>query len=255
MKISNRVEQIFSHAVALEQAGTFKNTIYVNRNEIYILNFDHTVLLRFKLRKSETPFQQPVSFRANDYDSKHFYEEGDQVVFEKSISGFVRKKSCGKPELSPNDIKRLFENRERKGQEFNSLILPSNLISLLDTSLSHIEFSGQKGKGLTIIQRNIYSGGILKIVPENKNKGLFELKTLKKSFGPIGLRTNDFIALFTFQDVLNFGFEENYITVSSIDKNKMDFSGFIACCLYDEIIQIKEVQNNGRQKQKIRRSK
>ena len=72
MKITDLVEQIFAHAVALDQSGGLRNTIYAIGSEIYILNYDHTVLLRFRLRRSEACFETPVSFRANDYDSNGF---------------------------------------------------------------------------------------------------------------------------------------------------------------------------------------
>ena len=75
MKITGQIEQIFAHAVALDQNGGLRNSIYAEGKEIFIMNYDHTVLLRFKLRESENPFSGPISFKANDYDSPEFYEE------------------------------------------------------------------------------------------------------------------------------------------------------------------------------------
>lgn len=254
MKVTELVESIFAHAVALDQSGGLRNTIYALQNEIYILNYDYTVLLKFTLRKSETPFEAPISFRANDYDSNSFYEKAGKIVFETKKGGFLRKKSCGKSDLSPEEVQKLFESYPApKG---DSVILPKEILSLFEKELSHIEFHGQKGKPLKMTQRNIYSGAIIEV--QQIPKKLLQ-ETLKYDFGPIAIKTNDFFALYSFQDNLEFTFpkeekEGSYLIAKSIDRGKRDMQGIIACCLYDEIIKIKEAKDGG-QKQKIRRSK
>lgn len=241
MKISGTIEQIFAHAVALDQSGGLKNSIYADGKEVFIMNYDHTVLLRFKLRGSENPFDNPISFKANDYDSNEFYEEDGKIVFVSGIKGYERKKTCGKAEYTPEEVKKLFKEYKKELGERETLVIDKSIISLLDQDLSHIEFSGKKGEPLKMIQRNIYSGGVVEI--SEKTEGLFS-NELKKDFGPVGVKTADFIALFTFQDSLVFDFpdtnKEDYIFVHSVDKKKRDMSGCIALCLYDELIKIQE---------------
>ncbi|MHA2017136.1 MAG: hypothetical protein ACTSXY_02570 [Promethearchaeota archaeon] len=253
MKISDLVESIFSHAVALDQSGGLRNTIYALQNEIYILNYDYTVLLRFTLRRSETPFESPISFQANDYDSNVFYEKNGKIIFENKKAGFLRKKSCGQTDLSPEEVCKIFNKYPNMNGD--SVILPKEILGLLEKELSHIEFCGQTGDVLKITQRNIYSGALIEVrqVPQKLLQ-----ETLTHDFGPIAIKTNDFFAMYSFQDNLKFTFpkgkEGDYIIVRSIDRGKRDMQGIIACCIYDEIIKIRRIQNGGKE-QKIRRGK
>ena len=244
MKITGQVEQIFSHAVALDQSGGLRNTIYANKREIFILNFDHTVLVRFRLKSTENPFQNPVSFRANDYDSNEFYEEDGKIIFISEKDGFQRKKSSGKAEYEPEQVKEIFYKFIDE-QPRQTVVLKKEIISLLDTDLSHIEFSGKKGEPLKMIQRNIYSGAVIEV--QQKGGGYFD-EGLDGDFGPIGIKTGDFQALFMFQDVLQFEFPydegDDYIVIRSIEKDKRDMVAVVACCLYDEIIQLRTVKKD-----------
>jgi len=243
MKITGQVEQIFAYAVALDQSGGLKNSIYAIGKEIFIMNYDHTVLLRFRLRDTEKVFENPISFKANDYDSNEFSEENGKIVFLSTNQGYEKKKVCGKAENSPEEIKALMSKFLKDKSEREEVILNNSVLSLLDMDLSHIEFSGKKGNSIKMIQRNIYSGGIIEI--NEKSEGLFQ-NSLKKNFEPIGIKTKDFEALFTFQNSLKFLFpkkgREDYIIIKSIDKNKRDMVGLIACCIYDELINIKSLK-------------
>lgn len=256
MTISGQVEQIFAQAVALDQSGGLRNTIYADKREIYVLNYDHTVLLRFRLRSHESPFNEPISFKANDYDSNEFEEIDGKIVFITEQNGWQRKKSCGRAEYSPDDVKSLFHTYlSEHSDEAESISLNKSVLSLLDADLSHIEFSAEKGGNLRMIQRNIYSGGIIEV--QERGDGMFRTQ-MSKGFGPVGIKTNDFASLFSFQDTLKFEFptreREDYIIIRSIQRDKRDMVGLIACCLYDEIIKIQEVRHGG-QKQKMKRGK
>ncbi len=244
IEVSNLIEEIFSHAVALDQSGGMRNTIYVIENEIYILSFDHTVLIRFRLRASETPFHHPISFRANDYDSNRFYEDNGQIVFVSKQGGYERRKSCSVVDTSPEQIRELFvsysggEKSERTDVHFSR-----DVLSLLDRDLSHIEFSGEKGGVVRLIQRNIYSGSVIEIQPEKTMLS----ETLDFDLEPIAMKTNDFAALFMFQEALKFSFarfgeEAHWIAIKSPRESKRSMNALVACCLYDEIIQIKEAK-------------
>ncbi len=253
MKISNLVEQIFAQAVALEQGGRFHNTIYASKRTIYIMNYDHTVLLRFQLRGSEPPFNTPVSFKANDYDSNIFEQVDGKIIFSSYNDGYEKRKICGTTDLTAEEVEKLFNDYKSTDLPRQVIQLSKTVLELLDENLSHIEFTGKKGETLTMIQRNIYSGGIIEI--KKRDTGFFT-EDLTQSFGPVAMKTNDFRALFNFQNTLKFSFpsgeNQDFIIIDSMDKSKRDISGIIACCLYDEIIEIKEARH-GRKKQEIRR--
>lgn len=240
MRISGLVEGIFSTAVAMSQDGGQRNTIYAVDKEIFILNYDHTLLLRFRLRDTEAPFHQPVGFSANDYDSNEFEERDGKIVFLTTQNGFTRKKTCGRPGTSPEEVRELYL-RYTEGATGEEVVLQRPILDLLDRELSHVEFSGEAGKTLHLVQRNIYDGTLIEI--DQKQDGLLTAP-LKNDFGPVAIKTNDFTALFNFQDALRFIFplreKEDYIIAFSLDRNRRDVTAIIAACLYDELIAIKE---------------
>jgi len=256
-KITNLVQGIFAQAVALDQSGGLKNTIYAIKNEIFILNYDHTVLLRFKLRDSEIPFNHPISFKADSYDSNVFEEKDGVITFYSDNKEYSRKKACGTTDLSPLDVKKLYKKYITEKGERDTIILSKEVLELLDTNLSHIEFASKVNEGLKITQRNIYSGELIEVEKKKSDEGMYD-KKIEHEFGPIAIKTNDFNALFNFQEVLKFSFppkdKEDYLFVRGVDDTKRNFTGIIACCLYDEIINLKQV-NHGRKVTKIRRRK
>jgi hypothetical protein len=243
MKITNLVEEIFAQAVVLDQNGGLRNTIYAIGREIFIMNYDHTVLLRFRLRATEGEFEHPISFKANDYDSNVFEEKDGKVIFFSKSDEYLRKKTCGTSELSPEEAKKLYRKYSRSvKEERDGVVLNKTVLELLDEKLSHVEFSGEKGESIKMIQRNIYSGGVIEIT--KANDGLFS-EELENDFGPVAIKTGDFKSLFYFQDSLKFSFphrgKEDFILVQSSDSSKRNFTAIVACCLYDEIIKIQEV--------------
>lgn len=258
IKVSNLVEQIFAQAVALDQSGGLRNTIFVIEDRIYVMNYDHSVLMRFKLRKSENVFTQSISFKANDYDSEMFEQKDNKIIFHQESERFTRKKICGTTDITPEEVDEIFNEFYNNESERQKITLNKEILSLLEDELSHIEFSAEEGDGIKLIQRNIYSGGIIEI--EEKNNGLFHTR-FESGFGPLGMKTGDFKALFNFQDTLDFHFPETedgeYIIVESTDQTKRNMTCIVACCLYDEIIelqQIKKEETNGRKKPKKRGS-
>ncbi len=258
MRISATVEQIFAHAVAMEQSGGLRNTVYAIENEVFILGYDNTVLLRFKLRRTEAPFAHPVSFRANDYDSQDFYEEDGKIVFSQQSGDYTRLKRCGTPDMTPAQVRELFEELEASAGDAVEVSLDKQVLPLLDRSLSHIEFVGAEGEQLKLIQRNIYSGTVIEIQKGADGGGLLGTESLSADIEPIALKTPDFMALYLFQDVLRFQLPQlgsgDYVRVDSIHKQRRDMTALIACCIYDEIIEIKEA-TSGRQKPQRRRRK
>lgn len=241
--VSSRVEEIFAHGVALEQSGRLRSTIYVIDREVYILNQDYTVFLRFTLRDTETPFQHPVSFRANDYESKRFKEENGKIIFETEAEGFKRTKSCSSPDQTPEEVRKHF--REYKPIKENVIHLSKGLLSLLDENLSHIEIRAEGGK-VFFVQRNIYSGAVIEV--SRGEEGLLTTDEITSDFGPIGIRTSDFIAMFSFLDNISFSFNPDagdYCCLRSRDP-RMKMDGIIAQCLYDELGDVTESKKPSR---------
>lgn len=252
--MEKELETIFAYAVALEQAGRMKNTIYCYGKEVFILNYDKTILLRFELSPMVKPFESMVGFNANDYDSSKFSEKDGKIVFFRSGGGFERKKSCTVPGKNFNEVKALFEKFESLAPERMAVItLDRDILGLLEEGLSHIEFSSENKK-LVLIQRDLYSGTIIRI--DRKKEGGLGLSSvkdvIKEDFVPIGIRTNDFNALFTFSRELTFVFPNptsGYCLVTGMS-GKM--RGILSWCLYDELGIIAEVVNHGRQESQER---
>ena len=228
LKIDNLTETLFAQAVALSQNGKMKSTIHCGDDEIFILNMDNTILLKMKSRQK---FPQPFSFFANDYESPKMYLENGQIGFESSADSLTRKKLCSIPKTSFKDMKKLWASflpvRSMK-TAFTNKIIP-----LLEEGLSHIEISKKPDSSVLLIQRDIYSGSRIEI---KENTAMDNLLTAGDSFefAPIGIRTNDFMALFTFVDVLNWYFQADAPWVYFQD-NAGIIEGICATCLYDEL--------------------
>lgn len=248
-KVDTRIESIFSHAVAMDQSGRLRNTVYVKDKEVYILNSDRTVILRFILPSSASPFKNPVSFRASDYDSNTFYEKDGQIIFVTKSGDMVRKKSCSTPDLNPDEAAELFSSFSPV--KINRFQIHKNIIPLLDENLSHIEFKGIEGN-LSVIQRNIYDGTVIKIEKEKESGfGVVSNDDINSDFGPLGLRTNDFLALFAFNDNLTFSFPEgSQFGICRVMGRNFKMSGIIALCLYDEMGTIETAKSEEKPKPK-----
>ncbi len=251
MKINNRIETIFAQAAALGNCGRFKSSIYCIKNNVYLLNSDNTVILKFPLRKNESVFTSSISFSSSDYDSRDFYEKEGKIVFRSSNEKYERRKTCGG--INDIEIEKIYNSFPPNLK--NRVGIDKSITSLLEDSLSHIEF-GIKANSFYLIQRDIYSGTIIEISEIQSNGiGLIDSKLNIKEYGPIGLRTNDFLALFAFQPSISLGFEEDKEYGSIKGNNELfPMNGIIAHCIYDELGIIEEV-NNGRKEQENRSSK
>ena len=236
-KIDGKTETIFAHAVALDSSGRLRNTIYAIGKQAFILNSDHTVLLKFELSGVSSPFRLPISFKANDYDSSTFYEEDGKIVFVQKSGDMERKKFSGKGQLEPEEVSAMFDGFVKKDQP-NVATIHKDILPLLDENLSHIEFSGKKGV-LKIVQRNIFDGTIIEITRKKETgMGVVKKDSIGEDFGPFGLRTNDFIALFSFNDEVNFAFPSGKCNFVSVQGRNYGMKGIISLCLYDEMGEI-----------------
>lgn len=243
MRINNLVEEIFATAVSLDQSGNMRNSIYCLRDNIYILNYDYTVLLRFKLRPSEGIFSEQVSLFANDYDSNVFQVQPDNsITFINELGNYVKKKNCRTPDLPAERVEQLFDTYiHGVTPDVATVKISNEVISLLEEDLSHVEFVSDANNNLIIIQRNIYTGNYIEI--QKNEQGLFQnTNSLPYAIRPIALRTDDFKSLYVFQEVLNFSFpiDGDYVIVKGVDPHRRDMTGIVACCLYDEIIELRQ---------------
>jgi len=253
-------EAIFTHAAALHQSGQMKNTIYASGHTVFVLNMDNTVMLRFLVSERELGIDGEVSFASNDYDSEHFKEENGRVVFIQRGKGIVREKSCRAPDMNFNDVEELwgrYVEADRKAHHNQKVSLTNEVIPFLDTALSHLEIKSENKK-VFITQRDIYTGSIITIRFDSADTGLgIDVSSnIDEDFGPIGIRTDDFIALFSFNEKVSFYFHPTS-PFMLIQAEKLSMSGALAGCVYDEMgettVAVEET-DDGWKEQKDRRS-
>lgn len=262
-----RIEGIFAHAVAMDNRG-LKNIIYCVDSDIYIVNFDYSMILRFSLSKTEASFETAISFNANEYDSREFEftedDAGSKIVFTSfsSAEAFQRKKICRSTNTGPaaEDISKLHSQlkKEAKDRKYTKRMfyLSGECVPLLDENLSHTEISVENST-LILRQRNVYTGTIIEISP-NRKLGSFEMEAPLDDMPPIALKTKDFMSLFGIRKTLAFTPTEDFLMVG--DPKKSDFDGILALCTYDTIIDLYQNANqrrddaNGREEQKTRSS-
>jgi hypothetical protein len=238
MKINSKTELIFSQAVALEQSGKMKSSIHCKGEEIYIVNGDKTIILRFIIKDGTFPSE--ISFKANDYESSTFEMKDNKIIFITDSDGFERKKSCGLPEMDFDSVRSKYRNLKRSvlKKPANKIKLNSSILKLLDENLSHIEFY-TKNKKPIIQQRDIYSGSIIQVIRKKEQLLNSKIDSINFEMKPIGLRTVDFQSLFLLNKDVEFNFYENNYCFFSGRGNSM--TGFVSYCLYDEMCEIKNI--------------
>jgi hypothetical protein len=243
MKVLKQGVLAFAHAAALDKDGRLSNTVYCLGKEIFILNQDHSVIIRFAF--PATVFEQPLSFRAEDYDSNEMFEDGGKIVFVRSNTEFRREKSCCVPGRTPEEVKSIWGRMVPPTGPTVSLLLP--LVELLDQSLSHIEFKIED-KTVKIIQRNIYSGSVIEVVKNTAKGKLFSGSMLGDKlppgdYGPVGMRTGDLTAMFSFHDSLSLTFPadpaKGYFRIQGTGAKPSglpsSLEAYVAFCVYDEM--------------------
>lgn len=229
MLIDSITEGMFAQAVALAQNGRMKSTIHCGGSEIFIMNMDSTLLLRYR---SPQEFSEPFSFFANDYESPRIRVEDGKIVFIQNHEGIRRTKVCTAPGLSFVEAKKLWDGF-KVTKEF-AITLTKELTDFLEDSLSHVELGKAEGDPVLLVQRDIYSGTRIEIQKNKSARSLFELEDIELTFGPLGIRTVDFRALFTFCSSLTFYIQPNTPWIYFED-NLQVMSGILGLCLYDEL--------------------
>lgn len=239
VKVSSRVENIFAHAVAMDNRG-LKNIIHCIGSNVFITNFDHSMILRFSLRKSEVHFESPISFNANEYDSSDFSftqnEHGGQIIFHTTSKEYTRKKICRTGAAGPDakTIAKIHRNLKQEAEKSKYLFyLSDGCGSLLEEGLSHTEISVENS-ALILRQRNVYTGTMIEVTPSRS--GFLTVDNLPKNMPPIAVKTKDFLSLFTIHKSLAFIPAEDFIMVQ--DPKKEEFDGVMALCRYDMVIDL-----------------
>lgn len=238
MKIEGLTEAMFAHAVALAQNGKMKSTIHCGGEEVFILNMDNTLILRYK---SPQVFEESFSFFANDYESPRIRIDEGKVVFVTNSGGLKRTKVCPAPKTGFKEIKAIWEKLQEEpiSPDSHKIILMKEMAALLEDGLSHVEVSKEEDGPVVLLQRDIYSGSRIEVERNKSGSGLMEVDD-DFSFNPIGIRTIDFAALFTFSDSLTW-----YILPDKkwvfFEDNTGRLSGVLAQCLYDELGEIARI--------------
>lgn len=233
MKIDIVTELIFSQAVSLSQNGKMKSIIHCGEEEIFIQNMDNTILLRFQ---SPQKFVESFSFYANDYESSLMEVKERKIAFVSTSGSWKKIKTCAAPKTTRAEILKVWkDHKPNKEYPFH---LNKEICSFLEENLSHIEIEKRRGK-LKLVQRDIYSGSRIEIQANDAKEFLLDMNETKFSFDPIGIRTVDFMALFSLVDSMVFYFqpEKNWLYFES-QETIMD--GILSTCLYDELGYIAE---------------
>lgn len=228
LDVNKRLEQIFSQAAGLSQAGRMKSEVWVMPNEIFLINGDLTVMMRFEAPGVKNAF----AFRTDDYDSSSLKIQDGQVSFIQQNGDWERIKTPAPMEAGKGaQIKKIWESysKTKPGPEFS---FHRDNLTLIDESMSHLEISGIKDK-IQILQRNIYTGATTRIQDNPKAAGLLQNK--RPDFGPVALRTNDFIAMFAFQQSLSFAFQTQWVWVSG--NTSPAFNAVVGACLFNEMME------------------
>jgi len=230
VKIEGTTELMFAQAVALAQNGKMKSTIHCGGREIFILNMDNTIWLRFQ---SPQDFPEPFSFFANDYESPRIRVEQGKIVFVTNQNGMRRTKVCAPPKMTFVEAKAIWD-KFQPGRDL-SVTLQKEMAALLDDGLSHIEIGKVNGEPVKLLQRDIYNGARVEVERNASGGSLLDVDDETAEFGPIGIRTVDFNALFSFTDALTWFFQPEGKPWAFIEDNTGALSGVIGLCLYDEL--------------------
>lgn len=254
-------EYIFANAVALNESGRLRNSIFVHGHQIFILNGDNTVILSFRLPSSEPTLEGPIGFAAADYDSDAFEEQNGQIIFRTKGVNWNRQKICRSSDVSFADVEKIFGDYVQKAYgHMNMVTFYREDLTLLEDNLSHIEFV-YENNDIHVVQRDIYSGNKIVLTrPPATGLAVTKIDKLEtKGFAPFAIRTNDFMALFIFNEKIELYFhaDANENPFCMIKGEKFGMHGVLATCVYDQLGEIglagKE-NDHGRKKPQNRRS-
>lgn len=239
------IEEIFAHAVALDQSGGLKNSIYGIDREVYIMNYDHTVLLHFDVSEEvmPEPFEVPFGFHANDFEGEEFNILENKIEFITRKGGYIKHKTVGTPDLSPEEVAGLFAEYDMIESERHTIMITRQAGYLLDEKLAHVKFQAQAGELPQLIQHDIYGGANISLNPDEE---MFTSEAASHPVGPLGIKTKDLKAHFAFADSLlihlPYENQQEYFIIEALDA-KYPFRSIVAASLYDEVIEIRKAKS------------
>ena len=244
---SSQLEKIFAHAAALHSEGKMKNWIYGEGTKIYILNTDCSLLMKFKVPWELGHF----CFSAHEYEGQEFHLSPTGMIFKSQDQDYERTKfSPVNPPYSFEWIKRTWGILDQKTKEckpIGKIVLEDKVLRWLEKDLPHTEFV-LKEKGWSLVQRNIYTGEIIQITKKPRPLTLLDKDEVMGERN-IGLRTNDFFALFTFVPKLSFYFYDLPFA-QAMNLSFFDMRVFLGGCFYDSLGDLEVIY--GREVQKVR---
>lgn len=229
VEVSKRLELIFSQAAALSQAGRFRSEIYVMPGEVFMANGDGTVVMRF-----EAPFaKNSFAFKTDDYDSSTVKVGADgSVSFVTQANGWTREKTPQTISLEKGkEIKKAWKSLTKQKVSEISFTFHRDRLSLLEERMSHLEISSYDGR-ILLLQRDIYSGTIVRVWEDGSSDGLGIKK--RPDFGPVALRTGDFLALFAFQSQITLNLFEDWAYAQG--GAQPPYEAVLGTCIFDEMV-------------------
>lgn len=228
LKITKRTELMFAQAVALAQSGRMKSHIHASGRVLYVANMDNTILLRFT---PDMEFTQPISFFANDYESPHMELGPEGVTFITTKHGYTQRKTVGVPKTTFQEVDAIWG--KHTNTSVHAITIRKEIGQLLDSELSHVEFHKDKNT-LALVQKNIYTGARVEVRDTQSANGFISVHSFPPNFKPVGIRTADLLALFTFVDTITFHPQggQNWMFLRD---NAGLVSGILSTCLYDEL--------------------
>ena len=157
--------------------------------------------------------------------------ENGTIAFETASGDLSRKKTCSVPKANFAYVEKLWAGFVP--EKAMKAVFTSKMTPLLEDGLSHIEVSKKANSGVLLLQRDIYTGSRVEIRENAAMKSLLS-EGDDAEFGPVGIRTNDFTALFSFVDTLNWYFQKDK-SWAFFEDNEGIIQGILAQCLYDEL--------------------
>jgi hypothetical protein len=229
INITKRTELMFAQAVALAQNGKMKSHIHAEGNVLFIANMDNTLLFRFE---TDQTFPAPgLNFFANDYVGPDLEMTNDAVTFITTRAGYTQRKTCGLPKTTFAEMQAIWEKHQATLEY--PILLKRDLLTLLDSDLSHTEVYNDHGN-LKLIQRNIFTGATIEVVDASNKGGFFSMCTFPPDYTCMGIRTSDFQALFQFATGITFYLQPGAFWIRFRDPTGT-VNGILAGCIYDEI--------------------
>lgn len=231
-KLTRSTEWIFETAVALERDLKIKNVVLCRGSNIWIVNFDRTLILKYPVSGE---FKNDISFYAADYDSANFLEENGTLHFVKYYDEYERKKvSSAVFTLSDVNIENLWKELMVKKPYDAEFVLNDKILSLFREDLSHVEIQINPETGIQFVQKDIFAGTVIYLKRKEK-QGLFKNPNEKivKAMEPIALRLVDLSALIYKEGNVRFSLSASSPGRCYVQTAK--FEALISWCVYDEL--------------------